>query len=151
MKTKNEDLRRNRDLAWVRSSAHAGNDMAQFSFAMMFANGHGVPKDSQMAAKWCTKAAEQGRAEAQFALGMMFARGKGLPKDDSLAYFWVLLASSQLSGVARDSDQLGRCLTADERSVVQARVRNWQPEKFECGLPTSRMDGGSVMPWRSGH
>jgi hypothetical protein len=120
-------------------------------FSMMFSTGHGVPKDSQMAAKWFSKAAEQGRAEAQFTLGMMFARGMGLPKDDKLAYFWVLLASSKLSGITHHRDNLESCLTVDERLVVQAQVRNWQPKKFECVLPALRMDGRSAMQFRTRH
>jgi len=54
---------------FCRMAAEQGYAVAQYNLGVMYANGEGVPKDVQKAAKWHRKAAEQGHADAQTHMG----------------------------------------------------------------------------------
>ncbi|MGA2402548.1 MAG: retroviral-like aspartic protease family protein [Syntrophobacteraceae bacterium] len=58
--------------------AEQGDALAQYNLGVMYANGHGVPKDEAEAVKWFRKAAEQGFAQAQRALGVIPHGGVGV-------------------------------------------------------------------------
>jgi TPR repeat protein len=120
-----DQVHKNQATVWAQKAIIDGDAASQFNFAMMFVNGLGVVKNSQLAATWFRKAADQGHAVAQFKLSTMLAKGEGLPRDDRQAYFWVLLASSKLTGVAPVHAEMESRLTSGERSVVEAKARNW--------------------------
>lgn len=82
-------------LAECQPAAEAGDALAQFCVARMYANGFGVAMDDTLALKWYGLAAEQGHAEAQFNLGVMNANGWGVPMDDTEAARWYVLAAEQ--------------------------------------------------------
>ena len=52
--------------------AQKGDAQAQFTLALMYAKGDGVPQDGIEALKWCRKAAENGHVKAQFNLGLIY-------------------------------------------------------------------------------
>ena len=58
-----------------------GDAATQFSLALQYENGEGVPKDLGKAAELYQKAADQGNAAAQNNLGALYENGEGVPKD----------------------------------------------------------------------
>ena len=113
---------------WLRKAADSGDALAQFNLAMRYAQGAGVPRDSQLAAMWMKRSAEQGCADAQLDLARMFYKGEGVQQNDQLAYFWVLLAGASLQAVARTHAEIENRLSVDQRAVVQAEAQNWRPK-----------------------
>jgi hypothetical protein len=61
----------------------------------MYAEGEGVVKSYQFAAKWLKAAAIQNYMFAQHTLGFMHEVGKGVPKDTREALFWYQKAAEQ--------------------------------------------------------
>ena len=72
--------------------AAAGDRVAQYHVATLYARGIGGPRDPAEAAGWYRRAAEQGLNEAQYQLGAMYTQGKGLPRDLVRAYAWYYVA-----------------------------------------------------------
>ena len=57
--------------------AEQGDAAAQYKLGKSYADGNGVIKDVDEAAKWFRKAAEQNYAPAQYNLGMCYATNRG--------------------------------------------------------------------------
>jgi TPR repeat protein len=75
--------------------AEQGDADAQYSLAMMYYKGKGVPQDYEQAVHWWTKAAEQGNADAQYSLGWMYDKGQGVPQDYEQAVYWYTKSAEQ--------------------------------------------------------
>ena len=78
-----------------KAAADAGQAEAQFDLGVLYAQGLGVRKRSDLEAaflKW--RSADQGNAEAEFALGQMYSRGWGVPRDAADAMRWLQMANS---------------------------------------------------------
>jgi TPR repeat protein len=80
-------------LAALRLRAEQGDAVSQTHLALKYAQGVGVVKDSEEAAKWFRKAADQGNAEAQALLGVMYADGVGVNKSMPEAAKWFRMAA----------------------------------------------------------
>lgn len=65
---------------WFYRAAEQGHAGAQFNLGLLYAEGHGVPRDPAKAVEWFAKAAEQGNVDAQNNLGVMYLIGEGVPK-----------------------------------------------------------------------
>ncbi|MEN9727784.1 MAG: hypothetical protein RL434_2150 [Pseudomonadota bacterium] len=84
----------------------ADHAYAQYFLGRMYADGRGVERSPEEAAKWFRKAAEKGVQEAQFRLAGLYERGEGVPRDLEYAYAWFSVAAhlgSAKAGTARDS------------------------------------------------
>jgi len=82
--------------ATTQKAAEQGSASAQFMLGLMYADGHGVPKDEAKAMQWWHMAAEQGNANAQSTLGFVYANGKcSVPKDEIRAAHWYGQAAEQ--------------------------------------------------------
>lgn len=66
---------------------------AQYFLARMHAEGLGIEKNPEEAAKWFRKAAEKGVQDAQYRLGGMYERGEGVPQDMEYAYGWYSVSA----------------------------------------------------------
>jgi len=66
---------------------------AQYFLGRMYADGRGVEKNLEEAAKWFRKAAEKGVQDAQFRLGGLYERGEGVPQDLEYAYGWYSVSA----------------------------------------------------------
>jgi TPR repeat protein len=75
------------------AGARAGEPIAQYNLAVLYAVGNGVAQDYASAAAWFRKAAEGGQPAAQFNLAMMYERGLGLPADSEAAFAWYRRAA----------------------------------------------------------
>ena len=71
-----------------REAADQGSADAQYSLALLYDTGLGVPQDSAAAASWLRKAANQGHTSAQYHLGSMYYSGQGVPRDYAAAASW---------------------------------------------------------------
>ena len=82
-------------LAECQPPAEAGDPIAQFCLARLYANGFGVSMDDAEALRWYGAAAAQGHAESQFNLAVFHANGWGVPMDEKEAAKWYQLAAEQ--------------------------------------------------------
>lgn len=103
--------------------AEQGNFVAQYNLGVMYANGLGVPRDADKAARWFHAAAKAGDARAQYNLGNMYAQGQGVPMNLSRAAHWYAKAAEQ--GLADAQYNLGRLYymgAGVQRDFVEAYV-----------------------------
>ena len=77
------------------AGARAGEPVAQYNLAVLYALGEGIAKDYANAASWFRKAAESGYPAAQFNLAVMYERGLGLPADSEAAFGWYRRAAER--------------------------------------------------------
>ena len=115
------------DFQTMLKKAEAGDAAAQHYLAWMYANGEGVPKSREEAAKWIRKAAEQGKAETQYMLGEAYANGYGVPKDDAEAVKWFRKAAAQGHEEAQaqlESAELLASITPIERVLLKGEKIN---------------------------
>jgi localization factor PodJL len=82
----------------LRAAALAGDPAAAYEVATRFAEGHGVPQNSQEAVHWLERAARQGLAPAQFRLGGLYEKGIGVKKDLVAARDLYLAAAEKGNG-----------------------------------------------------
>lgn len=98
---------------------------AQYFLARMYADGRGVDKNPEEAAKWYRKAAEKGVQDAQFRLGGLYERGEGVPQDLEYAYGWYSVAAhignpKAAAAIATAGSKLG----PDELQEAQALAQD---------------------------
>lgn len=112
--------------------ADQGDATAQVWLGLMYARGHGVPRDDAEAVRWYRKAAEQGFAWGQTNLGYMYTQGRGIAKDDAEAVQWFLKAAGQDFAMAQDN--LG-VMYRDGHGVTQnpAMAVDWFRKSAEHG------------------
>ncbi len=67
---------------------------AQYGFAAMLDNGHGVPEDHVAAEIWYRKAAENGHLGAQLSLGYIFREGLGVRQNHGESRRWYEKAAN---------------------------------------------------------
>ena len=101
------------DVETLRLAAEQGDAEAQYSFALMYRNGEGVPQDDAEPARWLRLAADQGHAGAQYSLGAMYATGRGVVQDYVQAHMWRNLAASRQTGEDRELSVEARDALAD--------------------------------------
>jgi TPR repeat protein len=82
-------------------AAIGGNAEAQFSLAVCYRDGNGIPLNYKEAARWFRMAAEQGHAEAQYSLGNCYRLGHGVPYDYAEAIQWFGRAAERGDADAR--------------------------------------------------
>ena len=68
-------------LKLAEQAAAKGQPESHTLIARIHSEGHGVPRDLGLAARWYYRAAELGDPEAAFALGLMYAEGRGVEKN----------------------------------------------------------------------
>lgn len=67
---------------------------AQYYLGVMYANGQGVERNFEEAARWFRAAAEKGVASAQAKLANLYETGRGVPRDMEFAYAWYAVADA---------------------------------------------------------
>jgi TPR repeat protein len=85
---------------WYRKAAEQGDLNGQAALGVMYAFGHGVPRDDGAAFTWYLAAAEQGSALAQSNLGALYLAG-GVRQDYAEAMKWFEKAAAQRDGRAQ--------------------------------------------------
>jgi localization factor PodJL len=84
----------------LRAAALSGDPSAAYEVAVRFAEGRGVPQNSEEAARWLDRAAKKGLAPAQFRLGGLYEKGVGVKKDLAAARDLYRAAADQGHGKA---------------------------------------------------
>jgi localization factor PodJL len=84
----------------LRAAALSGDAAAAYEVGMRFADGRGVPRNTEEAALWLERAAKQGLAPAQFRLGGFYEKGIGVKKDFARARDLYLAAAGKGNGKA---------------------------------------------------
>jgi len=98
---------------------------AQYFLARMYADGRGVEKNPEEAAKWFRKAAEKGIQDAQFRLGGLYERGEGVPQDLEYAYGWYRVSAHIGNPKAQAAiDSASEKLGPDELAEAQALAQD---------------------------
>ena len=99
-----------------RSKADAGDRIAQYHVGVFYAQGIGVPRAPDKAARWYRRAAEQGVTAAQYQLGIMYTKGNGVPRDLIRAYAWHYVAGQGANKNSRRLlSQIEKRLTLPQR------------------------------------
>jgi TPR repeat protein len=75
--------------------ARAGDPVAQYNLAVVFARGDGLAPDLASAAAWFREAAANGNPAAQFNLGVIYERGLGAATDLAEAIAWYRRAAER--------------------------------------------------------
>jgi TPR repeat protein len=115
---------------WYRLAADQGNDSAQFTLGLMYANGQGVPQDYAEAVRSFRKAADQGLAHAQFNLGARYVQGQGVPQDYVSAHMWLSLSAAQNNNDAtKFRDMIAAKMNPAQIAEAQKLAREWKPTK----------------------
>ena len=110
--------------------AEQGDTAAQNNLGLMYAQGGGVRRDGDEAAKWFRKAAEQGHREAQYNLGLMYYDGEAVPHDYVQAFMWFTLAAEQRLPRARQILKgIGKYMALDQIAEGEWLAREWKPKK----------------------
>lgn len=125
-------------LRWLRPAAAQGHGGAQGNLGYMYQHGHGVPRDTDEAARLYRLAAEQGLAQAQHNLGVMYLHGQGVPKDTAEAARWFRLAADQghpdavaALGRTEPAHALPSSPGAEERVDAEEQYRLGQRYRYE--------------------
>lgn len=118
-----------------------GAPLAEVTFGLAHAYGHGVPQDDVLAAQWYGKAAQKGHALAQILLGLCHAAGKGVSHDPAQAVWLFRRAAAH--GKAHALYLLGNIFEGGIGTDADPG-RAWQ-----CYLAAARL-GSAVAEYRLG-
>jgi TPR repeat protein len=136
-------------------AARAGEPIAQYNLAVLYALGDGIAQDYASAASWFRKAAESGNPAAQFNLAVMYERGFGLPADKEAAFGWYRRAAEHSYPAAEYNLALayaeGRGTRADPNAAARwyhdAAVQGVVPAMVNVAILYETGDGvGRSLP-----
>jgi len=113
--------------------AEQGGVVAQYSLALLYTHGLGVPQNYKTAVKWYTLAAEQGFANAQYNLGVMYALGQGVLLDYVYAHMWANISTyNGLESAAKLRDWLANeKMTSADISEAQKLARECVAKNYK--------------------
>lgn len=123
----------------MRLAAARGESVAQYVVASRFAEGKGVPQNSEEAARWYARAAAQGHAPAQYRLAVLFERGEGVEKDAARARVWYTRAADKGNVKAMHNlavTMSGPDATPDDHAIAA----QWFARAAEQGLADSQFN-----------
>ncbi len=83
--------------------ANRGDGNAEYSLALMYLRGTGVPQDYAQADYWYQKAAGQNLAKAKYAIGDLYYYGQGLAQSYADALVWYHQAADQGDAYAQNA------------------------------------------------
>ncbi|MBQ3276135.1 MAG: toll/interleukin-1 receptor domain-containing protein [Oscillospiraceae bacterium] len=120
------------DVAFLRTSAEAGNADAAFYLAYCYSRGWGVEPDPAEAFSWYSRSAEAGNTEAMVALANCYETGVGVPADPAQSYAWNLRAAQ--AGYAGGMVNTGICcLKGDGTDKDETAAFGWFMQAAESG------------------
>jgi TPR repeat protein len=83
------------EVANYSGAAERGDADAQYQLAVLYHEGHDIPRDLARAAYWYTQAGQRGNTEAQYWLCVMYREGIGVGRDYAEAFYWCKRAAEQ--------------------------------------------------------
>ena len=112
------------DYKAVLKKAKQGDPKAQYSLAIMYQFGKGVPEDDRKAFKWTQLAAMQGYPKAQNNLGYMYDVGEGVAQNNMRAYVWKYFAAAQGElDAAEHRDDLAKQMSKQQLKEAKKMIR----------------------------
>lgn len=122
----------------------------EFSMALLYYEGRGVPQDYAEAAKLMRQAADQGHAEAEATLGAMYQLGKGVPQDYGQAAAWFRWSAEQ--GLPTAQRFLGTLLSEGHQGVPKddTEAAIWFRRAAEQGDAVAQFDLAAAYQMGSG-
>ena len=121
---------------WFARAAEQGDLIGAFNYAVCLAEGIGLPRNDQQAARWLKYAAE-GVVDAQYWYGRMLAEGRGVAKDDAEAAVWFARAAEHGHSVA--ALMLARCAMRGLGRPRDVEVaRRWYVQAASLGVIEAR-------------
>jgi uncharacterized protein len=113
--------------------AKAGDAVAQYNIAVLYARGEGLVQDFFTAAAWFREAAISGNPAAQFNLGVLYERGLGVQQSMNEAVAWYRRAAERDYSAAQYNLAVAY---AEGRGVPRDRVTAamWYHRAAEQGL-----------------
>jgi TPR repeat protein len=109
----------------LRIDADHGDVSAMNTLAIMYAQGHGVARNTCVAMKLFQQSAAEGYAPAMINLGTMYAIGENLRHDEARAYAWIRAAL--IVGVADEDHDA----TVFKLGAIAGRLDTVQFERAE--------------------
>lgn len=95
-----------------KAQANSENGLAQFTVALFYDLGWGIPPRRSIACQWYQKAAKNNMPGAMQALGQCFLEGQGVERNKKLAYHWFIKAFEQ--GIVEGAFQAGELLLSGD-------------------------------------
>jgi hypothetical protein len=119
--------------AFYLARAKAGDSVAQYDVAVLYAQGSGLVQDYASAASWFHAAAAQGNIDAEYNLGVLYEHGLGVTANPIEAVNWYRSAADQ--NHARAQYNLGLAY-AEGRGTEQdlAAAARWYQRAAQQGL-----------------
>ena len=123
-------------VAILKPLAERGDPWAQYSLAVAYDDGFGVPRNFKLALEWYKRAGYQGLADAQYMAGRFYGGGRGVKQDPAKALFWLELAAAggqPWAPLLRDQHYNQVAHAVRERVVADATA--WQanhPRQMNC-------------------
>ena len=113
--------------------ARAGDPVAQYNIAVLYARGDGVAQDFSGAAAWFREAAVADNVAAQFNLAVIYERGLGVPRNMGEAIQWYRRAAEHDYAAAQYNLAIAY---AEGRGVAQdaAAAARWYSQAAAQGL-----------------
>lgn len=107
--------------------ADQGNTRAQHYLGEMYANGHGVPAQLDIALGWYQQAAQGGQRESQAQLGTLYVCGAhGLAPDRAKAHAWLSVAAANGDKTAAlRRDETAQAMPLDELEKAETLYQGW--------------------------
>ena len=121
------------DYKAVLKKAKQGDPKAQYSLAIMYQFGKGVPEDDRKAFKWTQLAAMQGYPKAQNNLGYMYDVGEGVAQNNMRAYVWKYFAAAQGElDAAEHRDDLAKQMSKQQLKEAKKMIRECKARSYKC-------------------
>lgn len=115
-----------------RFHANLGNPQKQYSLAVSYEQGIGVPLSYSEAAKWFLISAEQGHAEAQYRIALMYDNGLDVEKSKSIAQKESALSFGEpIKSLTGDISNIFN--DGNEREKSQIEAAKWYLKAAEQG------------------
>jgi TPR repeat protein len=123
---------------WLEKAAEAGDAMARYTLATLYAKGGEVPQDNARAAELYRLAAESGHYPSQARLGHLYANGIGVAKDRVSAFAWFSLAAQHGIGTALNAlEALIAQMSAEEKGKGLAMAQMWRGRTVAASGPAT--------------
>lgn len=132
-------------------AANQGHACAQYSIAVLYKNGDGVPENDGKAIEWLIKAAAQNHSLAQYEAGICYQNGKGVPVDMKLAVDYFRKSANQNNPDAQvmlaDCYRLGMGITINQQQAYKwyARAAHQGNHVGQYGLGLCYSEGIGTM------
>lgn len=88
-------------MKWYRKAAEQGYAAGEYSLALSYSKGEGMPLDYEKAFELFSKSAQQGYTNAQLYVGNCYAQGRGTSIDYTAASKWYRMAAEKGDSLAQ--------------------------------------------------